>query len=1108
MNKYFYIIILLIIPSFLYGQINENGLPFIKNYPAEAYGAHDQNWGIVKDNRGVMYFANNHGLLEYNGAKWTLYDTVTVQSLAKDKLGTLYIGAFQQFGMMLPDSLGSLNFFNLYSIYNPGDADFNAIRGVHTIGDRVVFRSAEKIFSYKLPLDITNLEKIKSEIIVYEPESSFHISFDIYNKFYVREKGKGLMVLKNNNLELIPGGERFANNKIYVMLPFDGEQILIVTREDGFFLFNPEDEEPSIEAFKNEASDLVQASYSYGGVALSNGRFAISTLANGIIIFNKEGKVLEHLNENSGLPDQMVLSIYVDESNEGNLWFTTNQNGIFNANINSPFRMWNKINGLEGVVADIIRFNNTIYAATSLGVYYSEQTSDGFLQFNPITDLNFESWTFQKFIPVTGDDSRLLVGTNTGVFEIMGNSAKILKPGGYVLKLYQSPSTPEKLYVGYSDGVGAYQYNEKKNKWKFLGRNDSINNTISSIYEGNGGEVYLGTAVSGVILADHLFSPKITMIDTTQGLKLFGTGNDVYNIDEDIVFATGKGLFVYDKQYNKVLPYIKFGEEFSNKDLGVYNLSKDNSTFWLGLYSNSKKKSKWEGVIKLTETESGQFEQEKAFSEILPNKIPHVIYHEDNYTWIANDKGLYKFDKDQVKDYNAVFNALINSVRTKNDSVLFNGIFKHDSDSGILVSLTQNNELIPVLEFKNNEITFEYSSTFYEFEEKSLYSYRLIGYNEKWSKWTTETKFPYTNLYEGDYVFEVKAKNIYGTESNVAAFEFTILAPWYRTIWAIISYVILAIVFIWFIVKVNTRRLKKDKERLEQIVAERTKEIRMQNVELEQQKNEITEQHDQIADQQKHIMASIQYASRIQEAVLPPNELLDDLLNEHFVLFRPRDIVSGDFYWATRKDNKAIIVAADCTGHGVPGAFMSMLGVSFLNEIVNKLDTVHANLILNELRDSIKNSLRQTGKDNEAKDGMDLALCIIDYDNLQLEYSGAFNSLYLIRDNELIKYDADRMPIGIYIKEKESFTNHIVDLKKGDNFYIFSDGYVDQFGGERGSKIMAKRFRNILLENHQKPVYEQKAVLEKFIDEWQAHIDGNGETYKQIDDILVIGMRV
>ncbi|NJO90286.1 MAG: SpoIIE family protein phosphatase [Chloroflexia bacterium] len=330
--------------------------------------------------------------------------------------------------------------------------------------------------------------------------------------------------------------------------------------------------------------------------------------------------------------------------------------------------------------------------------------------------------------------------------------------------------------------------------------------------------------------------------------------------------------------------------------------------------------------------------------------------------------------------------------------------------------------------------------------------------NPKWSKWSNETKFPFTNLSPGDYRFEVKAKNIYGKESNIASYEFTILPPWYMTIWAYFLFIIVAIGFVWLIVRLNVRRLKKDKERLERIVKERTAEIRMKNAELEQQKEEILAQRDEIEAQRDHVMEqkeqievqhnmileqtksitdSIHYASRIQEALLPPEEILNEVLPEHFILYKPRDIVSGDFYWASTKNNRTIIVAADCTGHGVPGAFMSMLGISFLNEIINKFERLQANQILNELKESVKKSLRQTGKEHEAKDGMDIALCIIDFEKMEMEFSGAYNSLLLIRDNEMIKYDADRMPVGIYVKDRGSFTNHVIQMKKGDNYYIF-----------------------------------------------------------------------
>jgi serine phosphatase RsbU (regulator of sigma subunit) len=263
---------------------------------------------------------------------------------------------------------------------------------------------------------------------------------------------------------------------------------------------------------------------------------------------------------------------------------------------------------------------------------------------------------------------------------------------------------------------------------------------------------------------------------------------------------------------------------------------------------------------------------------------------------------------------------------------------------------------------------------------------------------------------------------------------------------------------------------------------------------LASQKTEIEKQKQEITD-------SIKYAKRIQNAILPSNELAEEILPEHFILFKPRDIVSGDYYWMNKVDNKVIVVAADCTGHGVPGAFMSMLGVSFLNEIINKGQVLESDLILNHLRNRVKKTLGQTGKEGEAKDGMDIAICVIDFEKMALEYSGAYNPLYLYRNNELIEYKADKMPIGIYIREKESFTKHQIPIQKGDTFYIFSDGYVDQFGGENGGKYKSKPFKRYLQGIQQYSMPEQRELLDKNFEEWRGPIE-------QIDDVILLGVRI
>lgn len=295
-------------------------------------------------------------------------------------------------------------------------------------------------------------------------------------------------------------------------------------------------------------------------------------------------------------------------------------------------------------------------------------------------------------------------------------------------------------------------------------------------------------------------------------------------------------------------------------------------------------------------------------------------------------------------------------------------------------------------------------------------------------------------------------------------------------------------------------------------IRQQKEEIEAQRDEIERQKDEITDQRnvaiqqrDEITHQKKEITDSIQYARRIQQAVLPPRKLLEDIMKDNFFIFnRPRDIVSGDYYWMAEKENKIIIAAADCTGHGVPGAFMSLLGVAFLKEIINKISDLSASAILNELRKYVITALHQPGVEGQTRDGMDMAFCLLDLDSRELQFSGANNPLYLIRNKELIEFKADKQPIGLY-EENKPFTNKTIQLEPGDTFYIFSDGYADQFGGpkvaEGGKKFKYSRFKELLINIQDQPMPEQMKILEKTIDEWRGPIF-------QVDDILVIGVRV
>ncbi|MEK6844713.1 MAG: tetratricopeptide repeat protein, partial [Nanoarchaeota archaeon] len=276
---------------------------------------------------------------------------------------------------------------------------------------------------------------------------------------------------------------------------------------------------------------------------------------------------------------------------------------------------------------------------------------------------------------------------------------------------------------------------------------------------------------------------------------------------------------------------------------------------------------------------------------------------------------------------------------------------------------------------------------------------------------------------------------------------------------------------------------------------------------LHKSRKKIQEKNREITEKNREITDSINYAKNIQTSILPKEEEFNKLLPENFVFYKPKDIVSGDFYWLTEKDEKIFFSACDCTGHGVPGAFIHATINAFLNSAINEKQLEKPNEIFNYVRKNIINSLKSKGENIEQKDGMDSVLCVLDKSQNTLEFACANNPLYLIRDNKITDFKEDRMPVG-YSDELKPFKNNVIELKKNDMIYLFSDGYPSQFGGPKGKKFMKKNLRELLFSISQKPVNEQKEILNKTIDDWMAYINPNNKKpYEQTDDLCVIGVR-
>jgi serine phosphatase RsbU (regulator of sigma subunit) len=309
-------------------------------------------------------------------------------------------------------------------------------------------------------------------------------------------------------------------------------------------------------------------------------------------------------------------------------------------------------------------------------------------------------------------------------------------------------------------------------------------------------------------------------------------------------------------------------------------------------------------------------------------------------------------------------------------------------------------------------------------------------------------------------------------------------------------------------IKNQKNEIEEKNEELNQLV----EEVSAQRDEIESQRDHVLKQKEIIEEIHEEISESINYATRLQQSILPDEEILNNYVSDFFVLFKPKDKVSGDFYWWAHVENQTIIVAADCTGHGVPGAFMSMLGGSMLREIVQKEYITHTGVILRKLRKEIIKSLKQKGNVGEQKDGMDMAIISINHETNLVQFSGANNPLYIISNERLkdleppegldnfYEIKPDKMPIAIYEK-MDNFTNHEIQLAKGDQLFMFSDGYADQFGGEKGKKFKYKPFKKLLSENRDKSMMEQKDILDKTFEDWKGDLE-------QIDDVVVLGVKI
>ncbi len=1022
-----------------YESFQTGQLPYVL-YGAEEGLPQEDIYTIFQDKKGYMWFGTNSGAVRYNGREMR--------------------------------SIGATE----------GLAD-NSVRAINQDSSGIIYLATSK------GIAVYDRDTIVDQLFT---NSSFHSIFvDKYNsKWFIGNDGiyilsqYGSQRHLNKEFPLLPntiysidedektGDKYLATSEGVYYYSTESNQLFRLTNVDSYSLFI--DNSDSIWISTKQGLLI-------GGIQdLKTGNFAnrsknlnsvlkfpnniiknISTNKYGSIWLVTDSKLMQVLSTDQaaivyeqeiGLKNNKIMSFLIDQ--EDNIWVgfsgglqrLSNKKGLRNFFPNT----------INSYIYSILQDNyDRLWVASNNGVYYYD---------NKLINFTFEFDKInRKFVMGQLSNKNLLFADSDGLYEVDTKTLKIIR---------------KRLF-------------------------DQILLSLENVFISSKEEIILLTGINGTLYYFSDFNSIPVIIKEKKSSNVF----QLIERDGRILGGNTNGLFEIKEGLLKAISRI---------DCNVWSLYSDDNILWVGTECGL-------GYILNNDYSNIQLipiSNSTAIKSIHPAK-------NKNYLWLGTNRGFAYFNKNSQE---AEF-FVDSKDGLSGDEITQNGLFLDSNDLlwiGTYHGLSNFNiraktsisyspdcyierallngekiELDSEQTFRHNQnnFVFEISALSFSDEESIEYEFYLRGTGNNYSSYHKGKEFKayYNNLPPGKYEFIYKAKGKNNVWGYAQKYVFSIRTAWYNT-W-IFRFTILAIILFsgWVFYKIRIRSIELQKNKLEQLVKERTHALEEANVEIEAQRDLATSQRDQIGAQKKEITDSIYYAERIQRSLLPASNILKMILPEHFILFKPRDIVSGDFYWTTEKTDKIYVTAVDCTGHGVPGAFMSMLGISFLNEIVNKSDEIGPEEVLNQLRKYIIKALKQIGQEGEAKDGMDMSMVVFDKAQKTLSFAGANNPLYFIRNGELKEIKGDKMPVGIH-ERMNSFTSHSIDLMRGDTFYIFSDGYADQFGGPKAKKFMYSNFKSLLMTLQAKSMREQGKILDDTLEAWKGDVE-------QIDDIVIIGLR-
>jgi len=807
---------------YAYSSIGQNtiGLPQIINYSKADFRAGTQTWDIKQDSRGMMYFANNDGLVTFDGSYWKLYpipNKTILRSLAIDQ-DRVFVGAQNELGYFSPGANGLLMYTSLKSLLPKPQNEFADIWDIEIFGESVFFRATDRIFEWR-----------NNSMQVYPSSSEWRFLKKTGSRLYAQDKTIGLMEFRNNGWYPLGNRRVFTSQLVSGMLPYKSDSLIVTTLKDGIYILSGDTVIPR----HTEVDAELRNSQLYVAAMMNEREFVAGTTSAGCFIMNLDGRLVQKISHTESLQNNNVLCVYLDK--DKNLWTGLN-NGISFIAYNSAIKYIrpNKTNELSGYSSRIIQ--NNLYIATSDGTHVVPLSGNN-------SDFSFSKGDFTQIKNSTGQvwrldevNQQLLMGYNDGAFIIKNNEAVPLSQGtGAWLFVPTSRVFPSKeVLVGTYSGLRMMHFDERG--FTDQGKIEGLSESFRFLAIDNSGSIWSSHPYRGVYrfeLSPGGKSYRTTLYTDTDGLPV-SLGNYVYRIKSRVVFATEKGVYEFDDNKKRFIKSPFLGNVFGDMEIRYLNEDGDGNIWFcsgnkLGVVNFSKPANGRPYTITYFPEMTGQILT--GFENIYP-------YNKENI-FIGSEKGIIHLDYAKYVLNKQKLSILLGQVKAigKTDSLIFGGYAEKNGSKPRRLSNSYNS------------FHFEYSSPSYGLQNNLEYSYQLVGYDEKWSAWSSRTEKDYTNLPDGKYTFQVKVHDNLGNESLPIAYVFVVKPAWYNTIWAYLLYIALFLLGAYGVVRWQRKKLKVQQQKFDE---EQKQMIYIHQLELEKNEKEIIKlQNESLANEVK-----------------------------------------------------------------------------------------------------------------------------------------------------------------------------------------------------------------------------------------------------------------